>query len=348
MNEVIDFITQIFRYSDFTALWKNGSWSKFHGWLYIISDLLVWSAYFILPILIIFYIRRQERKLQFNRLYLLFATFILISGATYFIDALMFWVPLFRLSALLRLAAGVISWVTIYYVVKVLPIAFSLKSPAELQEEIDRRIHAEQELKIKNERLLEAEQTAKLGYGYWDIPRQRIELSEMAYHILGIPLDTMLTHEKLMEQIHPADTRFVEDSLKKNLKAKNFQEFYFRIVTPHVLVKHVLIKGETIKNALGDAIMVKGTIQDVSELRRHMQRIEQQNKRLKKIAWVQSHRMRSPVASILGMVELFNDQDPADPMNSEIINNIKELTEKLDGMIHEVDELTREKIKQTH
>ena len=112
-----------------------------------------------------------------------------------------------------------------------------------------------------------------------------------------------------------------------------------------MVVKHVLIKGEVERNALGEPIMVKGTIQDVSELRRHMQRIEMQNKRLRKIAWVQSHRMRSPVASILGMVELFNYDDPADPMNGEILGNIKELAHTLDGMIHEVDHLTREKVR---
>lgn len=343
MNQVIDFILHLFKSSDFSSLWKSGSWTHFHGWLYIISDLMIGTAYFVIPTLIFVYIRKQGKKVHFNGLYILFATFIFISGLTYLINALMFWVPIFRFSALLRFITAVISWVTIYYVVKVLPIAFSLKSPKELQDEIDRRIHVEQELKVKNERLLEAEQTAKLGYGHWDIHRDYIELSEMACNILGISPDAVITKDVLVEQVHPADIKFVEDSIKKNLKSKNFQEFYFRVVTKHMYVIHVLIKGDVIKNALGEPIMVRGTVQDVSELRRHMQRIELQNKRLKKIAWVQSHRMRSPVASILGMADLFNFDEPDDPMNAEIITNIKELSVKLDEMIHEVDNLTREK-----
>jgi hypothetical protein len=57
--------------------------------------------------------------------------------------------------------------------------------------------------------------------------------------------------------------------------------------------------------------------------------------------------MRSPVATILGMSDLFNYDNPADPVNAEVLSNIKDLTHKLDDMIHEVDALTRSK-EETH
>ena len=343
MDQALEFFRDLFRYSDFRSFWQSGNWSSFHGWLYILSDLMVTSAYFVIPLLILIYIRRQGKKIHFNGLYLLFAAFILISGATYLIDALMFWVPVFRVSALMRLATAIISWVTIYYVIRMLPVAFSLKSPVELQDEIDKRIRTEQELKQKNERLLEAERTARLGYGSWDIYRKYVELSEMACEIMGIPPGTVLTYDKLAAQVHPADLKFIEDSVQKNLRSKEFRQFYFRVLTDRMTVKHILVKGEVTRNNVGQAIMVKGTIQDVSEIRIHVQRIEQQNKRLKKIAWLQSHRMRSPVATILGLTDLLNVDDPTDPMNLEVLRNIKSLTQKLDEMIHEVDSLTREK-----
>src|SRR5690606_5922075 len=118
--------------------------------------------------------------------------------------------------------------------------------------------------------------------------------------------------------------RFIEDSVQKNLRATVFKQFYFRVLTDRMTVKHILVRGEVIRNAAGQAISVKGTIQDVTEIRSHLQRIELQNKRLKKISWVQSHRMRSPVATILGLTELFNFSDPSDPMNSELLQSIKE------------------------
>lgn len=345
MAQIVQFFRDIFKSSDFSSFWQSGNWTQFHAWLYIISDLMIWAAFFIIPILIIYYLHYKGEKVRFNGLYSIFAIFLLISGITYFMDAIMFWIPFFRITALMRFATAIISWVTVYYVIKILPVAYAMKSPATMQEEIDRRLVIERELKAKNERLLEAEQTAKLGYGEWDIIRKSVTLSDMSYHILDIPLGTILTHQMLMEQVHPADLRFVEDSIRKNLKAKEFQQFYFRIITKEMMLKHVLVKGEIMRNAIGEPISIRGTMQDVTELRRHMQKVEQQNKKLKKIAWVQSHRMRAPVATILGMAELFNHSDPADPMNKEILANIHELTLKLDDMIKEVDTLTRGNIK---
>lgn len=315
-------------------------------WMQVISNLLIWGAYFIIPLFIVIYLRKRGKKTSFNGLYLLFAAFILISGVTYFIDALVLWQPYHYTSAVVRMITAIISWVTVFYVVRILPDAFSLKSPSELQEEIDRRIRAEHELKTNNERLLEAERTARLGHGYWDLIRGQGHFSDMAYQILGISSGALLSYELLKYQVHPADIRFVEDCLKKNLKARNFREFYFRIITSNMEIKHVLLKAEMVRNAAGKPILLKGTLQDVSELRRHMQKIEQQNKRLKKIAWVQSHRMRSPVATIIGLSDLLNRDNPADPMNADIIEHIKVLSVQLDDMIREVDDLTREKSKE--
>ena len=114
MNEVIDFFKNLFEHSDFRSLWQSGSWTKFHGWLYIISDLLVWSAYFVIPILIMIFWARRYKRINFRALYFMFAGFILVSGATYFIDAMMFWVPVYRVSALMRLITGIISWITVF------------------------------------------------------------------------------------------------------------------------------------------------------------------------------------------------------------------------------------------
>src|SRR5665647_2932617 len=108
MNQLTDFFLKLFDYSDWPPRWHSGKWSEFHGWLYIISDLLIWSAYFTIPLVIIKYITRKS-DVQFVKLYFLFAAFILACGATHFLDAVSFWFPLYRLNALVRLLTGVLS-----------------------------------------------------------------------------------------------------------------------------------------------------------------------------------------------------------------------------------------------
>ena len=50
--------------------------------------------------------------------------------------------------------------------------------------------------------------------------------------------------------------------------------------------------------------------------------------------------MRGPVASILGLVQLFNYDNPADPVNKEILEGIKYATNGLDDIIKEVVDKT--------
>src|SRR5439155_17657132 len=120
---------------------------QFHGWLYIISDLLIWSAYFAIPLFILRYISRRVNA-RFVRLYFLFAAFILACGSTHLLDAITFCYPAYRLNPLVRFITGVVGWITVFQIIKLLPVASSLKTHEQLEKEITERKRAEEELRI--------------------------------------------------------------------------------------------------------------------------------------------------------------------------------------------------------
>src|SRR5436190_1270770 len=152
MNQIIEFFKKLFDSSDWPPRWHCGRWTEFHGWLYIISDLLIWSAYFTIPIVIIRYISKKQ-GIRFERLYFLFAAFILACGATHFLDAVAFWIPAYRFNALVRLTTGILSWTTVFYLVKLLPVAFSLRSQKDLEAEIEQRKKAEEQSRESEEQV---------------------------------------------------------------------------------------------------------------------------------------------------------------------------------------------------
>ncbi len=152
MKQVTDFFKGLFDSHLWPARWHCGSWSDFHGWLYIVSDLMVWLAYFLMPVIILHFTRKKS-GLKFHGVYLLFAAFILLCGTTHFLDALMFWVPVYRFNALIRLITGIVSMFTVYQLIKILPDAFSQRTNTELETEIARRIEAEQSLADANKGL---------------------------------------------------------------------------------------------------------------------------------------------------------------------------------------------------
>ena len=147
-NQMTDFFSGIFDTRDWPARWHCGTWSDFHGWLYIISDLTIWASYFAIPVMLIS-VLRKKRNLPFQNIYLLFGGFIILCGLTHLLDAVMFWWPAYRLSALMRFFTAVISFVTVYYLANALPQIFNLRTVRDLEVEMDKRKAVEEKLKKK-------------------------------------------------------------------------------------------------------------------------------------------------------------------------------------------------------
>ncbi len=68
----------------------------------------------------------------------------------------------------------------------------------------------------------------------------------------------------------------------------------------------------------------------------NLELIKAQSSVLTDIAYTQSHEIRGPVSTLLGLVQIFNFDDPADPENKDIIEGIALVTERLDKTITEV------------
>lgn len=153
LNQIGEFFKGLFDTNRWPARWHCGYWSDFHGWLYIISDLMIWFAYFSIPVIILNYFLKKRVGLKFHKIYFLFAAFIMLCGSTHFLDAVMFWAPFYRFNALVRLATGVVSLFTVYYMIKILPDAFKQKTNLELEFEIARREEAERKLQEANKGL---------------------------------------------------------------------------------------------------------------------------------------------------------------------------------------------------
>jgi len=120
MGEVIEFFQNLFDVSDWPPRWICGKWSEFHGWLYIISDLTIWLAYFVIPVILIWFIQ-QNKKLPFLPVFWLFVAFILFCGLTHALDALIFWWPAYRVSALVRFGTAIVSILTVFALIRDLP-----------------------------------------------------------------------------------------------------------------------------------------------------------------------------------------------------------------------------------
>lgn len=77
-----------------------------------------------------------------------------------------------------------------------------------------------------------------------------------------------------------------------------------------------------------------------AEIETHMEEIKLQNERLREISWLQSHKVRSQVATILGLSQFVDQGSIEDPDLNRVIGGIKEAAKDLDDVIREINRLT--------
>ncbi|MCW3101094.1 MAG: signal transduction histidine kinase [Chthonomonadaceae bacterium] len=103
--------------------------------------------------LILFYFVRLRRKLPFRPILVLFGLFITACGWTHFMGYYTFYTPIYRLDGLIKLATAVISWVTVFALVPIIPRALAMRNPADLEQEIAARKEAEAGLQKAHDEL---------------------------------------------------------------------------------------------------------------------------------------------------------------------------------------------------
>ena len=146
MRSVINFFKDLFNTHLGPARWQSGYWSGFHGWLNIISDLLIWLAFTIISLILLDHVSKRKQVIKSPATYLLFGVFLLFCGFTHFLDAGMFWVPMYGINTLIRFLAALFSLLTLIFLIKILPVVTKQKTPMELEREIELRKQTELKL----------------------------------------------------------------------------------------------------------------------------------------------------------------------------------------------------------
>ncbi len=96
------------------------------------------------------------------------------------------------------------------------------------------------------------------------------------------------------------------------------------------------ISSSPIRDRDGRVIGVNCISRNVTEQKINLHKIQRQNDKLLEIAWVQSHKVRGPVANILGLISLFDIGRFTPDDHGKALVSLKAATEELDKIIREV------------
>jgi PAS domain S-box-containing protein len=229
-SSMSEFLSKLFDTSEFPARWTCGNWTTAHGWLHILSDLGVWSAYVAIPCVLGYFILRRK-DIPFRTIFLLFGAFILACGTTHLMEVLMFWWPAYRLAGIVKLFTAIVSWGTVLALVPVTPKALAMRTPDELEREIAAGKQAEDALQRANTELEESVQvrTAELAKANATLRSERemlrITLASIGDAVITTDIEGRVTFLNSVAQTLTGWTE--QDSKSQPL------ESVFRIINEH-------------------------------------------------------------------------------------------------------------------
>ncbi len=335
----MDFLSNLFDTSDFPPRWHCGSWTLGHGWLHILSDLGVWSAYLAIPCVLGYFVLRRK-DVPFPTIFWLFVTFILACGTTHLMEAVIFWWPAYRLAGVIKLFTAVVSWVTVIALVPTVPRALAMRSPKELEQEIAERTRAEAQLRASEERFRGTFENAAVGIAHEDLTGRFLRLNERFCTILGYP-QTELVGKTLAEVTHPEDlaadlARF--NALTRGESTSYTMEKRFIRKDGRAVWAHLTVSLQF--DAAGKPAYCIKIIQDISdrkrlegELRQAKEAAEAGNRAKDEFLANVSHEIRTPMNAILGMTELALDTPLAEERR-QYLKTVQSAAESLLGMLN--------------
>jgi signal transduction histidine kinase len=163
-------------------------------WLHVISDAVIALAYFMIPFVLVYFIRRMGTRISFNWAIALFAAFIVLCGTGHVLDIVVIWKPIYYLQGWVRALTALVSLATAMAIIPLVPKLLQMKTPEEL-EGANARLREE----------VKARETAEddLRRSLADLNRAVHELEQFAYitsHDLQAPLRNIAGFSQLLSR----------------------------------------------------------------------------------------------------------------------------------------------------
>ncbi len=131
-----------------------------------------------------------------------------------------------------------------------------------------RRKQAEEQLRMSEMELEEAQQMANMGSVKWEIATNKFTCSDEFYHIYGLQPNDSFTFETYMDIVHPDDRAIVKYYAERALTENIPFAFHHRIIRPDGVERVINTRGKVVHDENGKPVRMIGTGQDITELKR--------------------------------------------------------------------------------
>jgi PAS domain S-box-containing protein len=336
--------------------------------LHLLSDSLIGLSYVAISLTLAILVYKTRRDIPFQWIFIAFGLFIVACGMTHFMEVWTIWNPTFWFSGYVKLITAVASVATAVILPPLIPKTIELIQSAKqavsqrlelertnrtLEKEIAERKKIEEELRIIDRSLNEAQQIARLGSWELNAASDKRIWSKELYRIFGLdPQEFVPTHESILNYIHPDDRENIDRMFKKTLENKVPLNYDFRFIRPDGEEHFAHTSGEAIFDDNGNFVKLIGTVQDITgrirafneikvlneALEERTVQLEATNKELEAFSYSVSHDLRAPLRAIDGFSQALLE-DYSDKLDDEGRNYLQIVRTRTQNMAQLIDDL---------
>lgn len=209
--------------------------------------------------------------------------------------------------------------------------------------DVTTRIENENKIKENIERYNSVSKATSDTIYEWDFSANMVLWNQGIKEIFGHEIDST-GFEWWYQHVHPDDAERIAKNVQLYIKNRESKwKGEYRFLCADGTYKFVMDRSFLVYNTEGQPIRMIGSIQDITERVNYTKAIEDQNRRLKEISWIQSHVVRAPLARIKGLIDILknyqSDPDSAVELLGHILTSADELDEVIKSIVNRTEQI---------
>ncbi|WP_419798063.1 MAG: PAS domain S-box protein [Terasakiella sp.] len=217
--------------------------------------------------------------------------------------------------------------------------------------DVSKRIRAERDLRISQERLKMSQKFAKMGTWDWHIDEDRLFWSEQMFQLYGVKDDgSEERRERFEDWVLDEDLHIIRDAIRKCLRDASEMKCEYRVRLPSGDIRWVREQGNVVRDENEHATRMLGVTQDISAEKHYAEILnaarvaaDTANEAKSEFLSRMSHELRTPLNAILGFAQLLgmSTKHPLGDRQKRQVNQIVSAGHHLMDLINEILDLAR-------